>query len=183
MKELKEMLFSMQKFQIMSQFTNSATEKKISAPYAYAWEKGVFPILDEVAEWHKPFADVFPVQEDMLKELIEYLQERFEKEIPITYYELEEHYGIKVAHVLGGKWSRFMLAHACRYLCLHKKFSETFWVEMIEDGKSPIEMKCILREYCPEEVSFEQQAVYLILQPSSLNGGLGFLLLNCEKIY
>ncbi len=155
MDEIKDMLFSMQKFQIMSHFTNSAAETKISAPYAYAWEKGVFPILDDVAEWHKPFAKVFPVQEDMMKELIEYLQERFEKGITVTFYELEEHYGIKVAHILGDRWSRFMLAHACRYLNLHNKFSKEFWAEMVDDGKCPVETKCIIRDYGPEEVTFE----------------------------
>ncbi len=155
MKEMKEMLYSMQKFQIMSLFTNSAAEQKVSAPYAYAWEKGIYPVLDEVAEWHRPFVDMFIVEEEMVKELIEFLDERYKKEIPMSFYELEEHYGIKGAARSGDKWDRFTLAHACRYLCNHKKFDENFWVAMMDDGKSPIETKCVTRMYCPEEVSFE----------------------------
>ena len=156
MEEIKNMLFSMQKFQILSHFTNQCEEISLSAPYVYAWEKEVFPILDEIAPWHLPFTSRFPVKKEMIQELIEYLQERFDKGISLSFYELEEHYGIKVAHIIGEKgWSRFMLAHACRYLCLHKKFSEEFWAEMVDSAKGPIETKCIIREYTPDEVTFE----------------------------
>lgn len=155
MKEIKNMLYSMQKFQIMSLFTNPEAENSISPPYAYAWEKGVFPALDEGAEWHRPFIGMFLVQEEMVKELIEFLEERYKKEIAITFYELEEHYGIKGGSSSGDKWDRFTLTHACRYLCMHKKYDENFWKGMMEFGKSPVETKSVTRMYCPEEVSFE----------------------------
>ncbi|THB70077.1 MAG: hypothetical protein D6B28_10165 [Gammaproteobacteria bacterium] len=156
MNDIKEMLFSMQKFEILSQFANTSEEKRLSAPYVYAWEKGVFPILDEIAPWHLPFAELFLVKKEMIQELIAFLQERYDKGIKLSFYEVEEHYGIKVAHIVGDKgWSRFMLAHACRYLCLHKKFDEEFWAEMVDCAKCPIETKCIIREYTPDEITFE----------------------------
>ncbi len=155
MKEIKKMLFTTQRFQILAHFTNSAAEKNLSAAYAYAWDRSVYPLLDEVAPWHKSFAEQFDVQQEDIKELMEYLQECFDKEISITFYELEEHYGIQGVSRSGEKWDRFSLAHACRYLFMHDKYDKDFWNNMMQDSKSPAETKCVIRNFTEEEVHFE----------------------------
>ena len=108
MNETQSMLFSLQRFQILALFSNTAAERTVSDTYAYAWLQSVYPLLNESAPWHKPFAGCFAVSGARLGELKAFLYDRWCGKQPITFYELEDHYGIRGSRrpgpVSGERW-------------------------------------------------------------------------------
>jgi hypothetical protein len=148
MNELKSMLFSLQRFQILALFTNASAKNNVSPSYAFAWAESVYPCLNGSAEWHKPYEECFSVREIQISELHNLLVDRWEKKDPITFYELEKRY-VRDAR---GAWDRSKLLSACQYIHLCKQFDSEFWAGMLKD--CPIEAHSIIKDYQVSDVSF-----------------------------
>src|SRR5262245_35997813 len=87
-----EQAFAIMRFEIVSAGLNPQTEKQVSDAYLFAWYERVYPLFDEGSEWHKPFASQFEVREDALRELANFLQERWDQGNVPTFHDLEAHY-------------------------------------------------------------------------------------------
>ncbi|WP_163576802.1 hypothetical protein [Halomonas faecis] len=156
MSETKEMLFSLQRFQILSLFTNPAAERNVTPSYAFAWADNIYPFLNDGAPWHKPYADCFAIQEEQLDELHQFLCDRWDSKKLISFYELEDHYGVSGSARPGPVWSRYGLVAACRYIYLQEfHFDKAFWSALLENGKCPSEAHIISSPYTAEHVYFE----------------------------
>ncbi|EGV33099.1 hypothetical protein ThidrDRAFT_0777 [Thiorhodococcus drewsii AZ1] len=156
MEKTKEMLFMLQRFQILALFTNSATEKNVTPSYAFAWFDSVYPFLSESAPWHKPYADCFKVQEPELEELHSFLCDKWDANQPISFYDLESHYGIHGSSSPGPVWSRHSLRSACRYIyLLENNFDNAFWTALCKNGHCPMEAHSITSEFGPKNIYFE----------------------------
>lgn len=155
MDEVKEMLFRMQRFQILTLFTNPQAERNVTPSYAFAWSESVYPFLNESADWHQPYKALFKIQEEDLEELHDLLCDKWDKKQPISFYELESHYRIHGSSSPGPVWSRSSLWKACRYFYLHRHFDQSFWSALLENGKCPSEAHSIAREFVASDVYFE----------------------------
>lgn len=155
MSTLEQMLFLLQKSQVMSWFFGVDTKSFVSAPYAYAWYEGVFPILDESAEWHAPYANHFKISESLMDELHSFLCDCWDGKKDLSFYDLEAHYGVRGSTHDGPYWSRFTLCHACKYFYLHEIFDDNFWNTLLENGKSPAEARSI-------SAKFKSDQLYLV---------------------
>jgi hypothetical protein len=150
MDNTKEMLFQMQRFQMLSHFVNPHVKRNISDSYAFAWSDKVFPFLDESADWHKPYAEMFNVQEEQLDDLHKLLADHWEQKKPLSFYDLEDHY----VRRSGAIWDRMKLWSACRYIYLHDHFDNQFWGVLLENGKCPSEAHSITKPFAVTDVYF-----------------------------
>lgn len=145
------MLFNVQKFQIFSLFTSESSIRNVTPAYAFAWDRGVYPLLDDSAPWHKPYGEFFEVSEEMVNGLLKFLDERWSEKNPITFYELEDHYEIRAGET---DWDRGTLIGACRYFRLHELFDEDFWRGLVGHSDCPSESHGITRDIGPEDIYF-----------------------------
>jgi hypothetical protein len=153
---MEAMLFSMQKFQILSLFVNPSSERNVSSSYAFAWSEGVYPYLSEGAEWHKPFEACFDVKREQLEELHNFLCDKWDAKEPFSFYQLEEHYGVRGSVHDGPVWRRHTLWAACRYIWLNKShFDDFFWSNLLENGKCPSEAHSISGKFTADDIYFE----------------------------
>lgn len=154
MDDIKRMLYLQQKFMILSLFTNRSADRVPCPAVAYAWDADVYPFLSS-GEWHKPYAEEFEVRENQIEGLFKLLADRWDEGKPISFYELEDHYGVRGSAHPGPLWSRFTLIHACRYIHLVEgRFDRKFWSALIENGKCPAEAHGILDPFTPDDVYF-----------------------------
>jgi hypothetical protein len=123
-------LFEMMRFNILTFALTEAGKKKLDDAYVSAWANGVYPVLHDGADWHKPFADNFRANKEMMESLVNDLGERWrDKKVP-TYYELE-------SELYGSKWKQSTLIDACTYLCLQKLvFDDYFRSALLKDRPS-----------------------------------------------
>ena len=149
------MLFNMQRFQILSRYTDPNVKQNFSAAYAFAWHESIYPFLNESAKWHKPYEDCFDVQEKQFDELHEFLADRCDSNKLISFYELEDHYRVQRSASNASSWSRMHLVNACKYLFLEGQFDEAFWNHLLENGKCPSEAFSIRRKFNSSNVYFE----------------------------
>jgi hypothetical protein len=92
--QTQKMLFTLQRFQLLSLFVNPTSIKSITPAYALAWSEGLYPFLDEAAPWHALYEEAFEVREKQLEELHSFLCDRWDASNFITFYDLEAHYGV-----------------------------------------------------------------------------------------
>ncbi|MEJ5863533.1 hypothetical protein [Pseudomonas farsensis] len=149
-----EMLFNMQRFQLLALFANPEIEGNISPAYAYAWERGIYPLGDDAAPWHKPYGDQFRVGETQVSELAEFLDKLWIAGKTISFYDLESHYDVSGVSRPGPVWGRVELITTCRYFYLLGWFDENFWTGMIGHSNCPSESKSITRPLNPGDVYF-----------------------------
>lgn len=155
MNKTSEMLFSLQRFQILALYTSTTTERTVSSSYAYAWFEGVYPLLHESALWHQPYDESFAIPSAQMKELDDYLSSAWASKKKITFYQLEDHYGIKGPKRPGQIWSQSSLILACRYLYLCGKFDATFWASLLSGSQCPMEAEAISHKFEATDVYFE----------------------------
>ena len=154
MDDIKRMLYLQQKFMILSLFTNDAQGRSVHPAYAFAWSEGVYPFLDS-AGWHEPYEDFFAVRNEQIDELHAFLADRWDAKKPLTFYELERHYGIGSSTHPGPVWSRSTLIRSCRYIYLHEdNFDQGYWNHFGKDSNWPVEAHSILRRFTPDDVYF-----------------------------
>lgn len=149
-----EMLFNLQRFQLLALFANPEIERNISPAYAYAWDRGVYPLGNDGAPWHTPYAEQFRVGEAQVSELADFLDNLWTAGKKISFYELESHYDVSGASRPGSVWGRAELIAACRYFYLLEWFDEPFWTGMIGHSNCPSESKSIPRPYNPGDMYF-----------------------------
>lgn len=150
-----KILFSLQRFQILALYTNSAAEKTVSAGYAFAWLRGIYPLLNESAPWHQAHAASFPVGPQSMQELHDYLSGLHDQRTSVTYFQLEDRYGIKGAKRPGTIWSQQSLIDACRYLYLYQRFDPDFWTRLVSGSQCPMEAEVIRQKFDSADVYFE----------------------------
>lgn len=115
--------------------------------YAFAWARGVFPLLHESVNLHEPFSGGFRIQSDRVRSLLTYLDRRLAGAV-LTFFELQEEYVSRHA------WLRADLINACRYLRLCKRFDTAFWDRLTQaGGKSPFAAGSILIPFEAEEIA------------------------------
>ncbi|RON33680.1 hypothetical protein [Pseudomonas brassicacearum] len=149
-----EMLFNLQKFQLLTLFTSKSATKNITPAYAYAWDNGIYPIGNSAAPWHSPYKDQFAITEEQVTELAELLDEKWLKKVKISFYELEAHYDIQGLANSGSEWDRGSLISACRYFYLLDWFDGDFWKGLVGHSDCPSESHSVRREFKPEDVYF-----------------------------
>jgi hypothetical protein len=152
---IKSMLFSLQRFQILTLVSSSSTQKSVSDSYAYAWLESVYPLLNDNASWHQAFEECFAVRREPLAELHAFLRERWDQRKPVSFYQLEDHYGIRGTKRPGPEWDQSRLVLACRYFYLHQQFDSEFWSALLETSQHPAEAEVISRKFDADSVYFE----------------------------
>ena len=150
-----EMLFSLQRFQILALYTSASSERTVSSAYAYAWFEGVYPLLHETAPWHKPYDASFAITSEQIREVWDYLSNAWASKKKITFYQLEDHYGIKGPKRPGPIWSQASLIVACRYLYLLEKFDAAFWASLLSGSQCPMEAEAIAHKFESTDIYFE----------------------------
>lgn len=155
MDDVKQMLFTLQRFHILALYTNTSSERSVSDSYAYAWSQSVYPFLNHTAYWHQAYETCFGVRQAQLIQLHEFLLGRWRAQSPLTFYDLEDHYGIRGSNRPGILWTQRSLASACRYLYLHGQFDNVFWSAMLDNGQAPVEAEGLTRRFDSDSVFFE----------------------------
>lgn len=133
---MERQLFEIMRFQILTAAMKPETQDRLTDAYVYAWETRVFPLFNEGAEWHRPFAAHFVVRAEQVGELSQFLDERWTARYFPTFYELEEHYGLRSGRSV---WQRANLIRACRYLKLSSLFDQGFWECLVAPTEHPAE--------------------------------------------
>src|SRR5205085_1469418 len=136
--------YALMRFQVMALGVNPQTANFIANGYLYAWENGVYPLYDEAAPWHKPFADQFEIGPDMVKELGELLDKRWLADDVPTFYELENHFNLLAG---SGPWERMKLVVVCRYFYLKQMFDPAFWSKLLSPTAHPAEASSVARPF------------------------------------
>jgi len=153
--DIRQKLFSIQKFQILALYTSTSAEQRVTDSYVFAWLENIYPFLNDSACWHQAFEDCFAVGEAQIVGLHKFLSARWTKKKKITFYELEDHYGIRGSRRPGPNWSQDDLVRACRYFHLHRQFDGAFWSALLESGQFPAEAELIREKFDPDSVRFE----------------------------
>ena len=152
MKQLKEMLYLNQKFNILKMKVDDKTSNLITDAYAYAWDNNIYPLFDEGAPWHKCYEGYFNVSEIMITELSKYLDENWLNKKLFSFYDLEDHYNLR--HSPESGWDRFKLIHSLRYMYLSDLFDKSFWDKMLESGNHPTEAASICSKFHEDMIYF-----------------------------
>jgi len=59
--DIRQKLFSIQKFQILALYTSTSAEQRVTDSYVFAWLENIYPFLNDSACWHQAFEDCFAV--------------------------------------------------------------------------------------------------------------------------
>jgi len=154
MEEINDSLFQLMRFNILSSGFSDIKNAPFSPAYIYAWESRVYPAFNESADWHKSFPDKFKVTENEVSELGKLLDDKWLAKTPITFYELEDHYGVSGSIHSTSNWDRVKLLITCRYMYLDNSFDDSFWSSLVENGKCPIEAFSICRPMKESDIYF-----------------------------
>jgi hypothetical protein len=138
-------LFTMMRFHILAFGLTEPGMEKLDDAYLYAWNRLVYPINHDGADWHEAFKEGFRVTEQMMEELLTHLDEHWRaKDVP-TFYQLEDHYGTRDKG--DRKWDRAALIGACRYLYLSKVFDADFWQKLLAAMEHPTEATNVVAKF------------------------------------
>jgi hypothetical protein len=136
---MSDALFQMMRFQVLAAALQSGSAQKLHDSYVFAWDACVYPLFNDAADFHKPFADSFGITKAQMEELFKDLDNRWaEKRVP-TFNELE--------HDLRGKWDRRNLILALRYMWLHDRFDDRFWKQVMKRDEYPHEARDLQAKY------------------------------------
>jgi hypothetical protein len=149
-----ESLFQLMRFNILNSARSNPQHSGFSSAYVYAWDSGVYPLHNEMVDWHKPFVEQFDVTEDEVSELNKFLCDKWETRTPISFYELESHYGVSGSSHSSSNWNRSKLVRTCRYLYLMPLFDTPFWATLLENGRCPMEAGSISRPFKESDIYF-----------------------------
>ncbi|MFP3847788.1 hypothetical protein [Pseudomonas sp. W5-01] len=151
MSTVEQMLYNIQKFQILSLFANDSANRTVSPAYAFAWDKNLFPVGSHGCDWHDAHEACFKIRKTQVDELAEFLDDLEREGKTISFYQLEDHYDVRS----GSTWDRMDLVFVCRYFRLDGWFSEEFWKGMAGHSDCPSESHSILQDYEAKDVHFE----------------------------
>lgn len=136
---MESKLFELMRFQILTAALQEGSKQRLNDAYVYAWDEGVYPVQHDSASMHKPFKAQFAHSEEQVDQVAEFLDAKWLNDEPVSFYQLEDHF--------GGKGSRIMLLHVCRYLFLTELFDEALWSGLMANSQCPAEARSILRPY------------------------------------
>ena len=154
MEPTERMLFGVQRFQILSLFTSASSEQNVGSSYPYAWWAAVYPLLHGTASWHPPFEACFAVREAPLRELLAFLSDRWTQGEKLSFFALEDHYGIRGSRRPGTVWDQPGLIAACRYLHLSAQLDREFWSALLAGDQHPAGAEVILHKFDPGACTF-----------------------------
>lgn len=147
-----EALFQLMRFNILSAAKNAGDAWPMHPAYVYAWQSSVFPLFDEAAQFHTPFSEQFAVSMDEVDELSKLLDEAWAAKKSISFYEVENAFGVRGSAQSSTNWQRWKLIRACRYMSLHDMFDKDFWAALLENGKCPSEALSLARPMITGEI-------------------------------
>ena len=154
MEAKNESLYQLMRFNILSSGKSNLEKSPFSPAYVFAWDRGVFPAFNDGSDWHKPFGEQFNVTEKEVLELGKLLDERWLAKSPISFYDLEKHFGIQGSTHSSSNWDRIKLVIACRYMYLNDMFDKSCWDKLTENGKCPSEAHSICRPFKESDIYF-----------------------------
>jgi hypothetical protein len=136
---MTDALFQMMRFQVLAAANQSGSGPKLHDSYVFAWDACIYPLFNDAADFHKPFADQFNISRAQVEGLFKKLDALWaEKNVP-TFNELE--------HSLRGEWNRQNLILALRYMWLHDRFNAAFWKQVMKRDEFPHEAREITTKY------------------------------------
>ncbi|HEY1710130.1 MAG TPA: hypothetical protein VGG10_17805 [Rhizomicrobium sp.] len=138
---MNDALFQMMRFQVLAAALQSGSSQKLHDSYVFAWDACVYPLFNDAADFHKPFADQFTISRADMEELFKKLDALWaEKNVP-TYNELEH-------NLRDTRWGdRRCLILGLRYMWLHDRFDNDFWKKLMKRDEFPHEAREITTKY------------------------------------
>lgn len=118
---------------------------------AFAYYHRIAPILHEAVAREvydlDPFADVYAVKGDFVREVLHYVDDRARAEdfTALEFYNLEEHFG-------GYKTNRIELIHTLEYIRIDRRFDDKVWSAI--ERNAPMEASRLDATFSPDEVEF-----------------------------
>ncbi len=135
--------FEFVRFGVLTASLSPAVAERFPDAYVFAWDRRVYPI-NHHNRLHECWSKYFEVTEAMCDALVGFLGERWdEKKVP-TFYELEEHFEVRLGTT---GWDRLKLMSTCRYMYLSDSFDTDFWKALLTPMKHPTEAKSIVRPF------------------------------------
>ena len=137
---MNDALFQIMRFQVLAAALQSGSSAKLHDSYVFAWDACVYPLFNDAADYHQPFADLFRISKADMQDLFKKLDTMWaEKRVP-TYNELEH-------SLMGTRWDRHNLILALRYMWLHDRFDHGFWNHVMKRDEYPHEAREINTKY------------------------------------
>jgi antitoxin MazE len=147
-----EALFQLMRLNILSLAANAGEGWPMHPAYVYEWQHSVYPLFDETAQFHKPFADQFAVSINEVDESSKLLDEHWMAKKRISFYKVEEALGVHGSDRSSTNWQRWKLIRACRYMYLLDSFDKDFWEALLEKGECPTEALSLARPMTAAEI-------------------------------
>lgn len=137
---MNDALFQIMRFQVLAAALQSGSAAKLHDSYVFAWDACIYPLFNDAADYHKPFADQFAINKADIEGLFKKLDTMWaEKKVP-TYNELEH-------ELRGTRWDRRSLILGLRYMWLHDRFDGAFWKHLLTRDEHPHEAREINTKY------------------------------------
>lgn len=133
---MERKIFNLQKCLILQMYTAGL----VSAPYAYAWAGGVYPLFED-GSIERPLKDSFEVGADFAESVLKFASSRWEKNESASFREFEAKFG-----------ERESLVKLFRYCFLENRFDAAFWRALLSEGEFPQEASVITREFSAREL-------------------------------
>ncbi len=123
-------LYASMRTQIITWSLMSDLRDRFTDHYVFAWLHGVYPVLEELDGIHTDFADYFSKTEEMMKELLNYLDESYNNGDAPKFVNMAGN-GFTQSY----EWSPTDLMFACWYLKIGGKYDDNFWDDMLTPPK------------------------------------------------
>lgn len=136
---IKQALYQQARLTILLTASESIEQSPFSDAYLLAWDREVYPACHDAADWHQPHEEQFKVREEEVLELLKYLNEQWQEKTGLTFYKLEDHYGVHGSTHSDGSWERWKLISVCHYFRLQRLFDDHFWSTLLTNGHCPSE--------------------------------------------
>lgn len=139
--------FELVRFQIKAAALTPGVSDRIADAYVYAWDASIYPLLHH-DELSLQFESHFLVSKELAEELLLSLDKDWLNEKLYTFYELEDHLGLRYGKT---DWDRSKLIHTLRYVYLTKAFDDKFWSKLLEPTNHPTEARIITSDFSKSE--------------------------------
>ena len=155
MSEDSQQRYQLMKFSILQQQEQRfAEDPSAVGAYAFAWKNDIYPALHDGVTWHVPFCDSFEIPEKETMAVLDFLSDQWEAKTPVSFYDLENHFGVSGASRSNGTFTRWKLCRIVRYLALDGvRFDTEFWDALLKNGDAPSEALSLARPLRADEIS------------------------------
>lgn len=142
--QLGKALYNQQRFMILQAKLSLELRDQFSDSYVYAWQKNVYPILDE-NQTHEDLEVYFTVSREQVNLIAEKADADWRGQTLHTFYEYEDYFDSRGFPKHG--IDRITLIHVFRYLYLDERFDQAFWDRLISPMNYPIEAEGITKDF------------------------------------